>query len=220
MLLKININPGTWSVLNCIHEKKYHKMLNFKKLLLIGIGLEIAIFLVSYAVSADLPETFRYAARFSGRLSLLIFLMAIWQFARSTPGSEVELNTTRSLTAVFAILHYIHLFLLMMNVKLNTVSLIPFKLAGGFLAYLMILLYPVFFERIKNKKSIHAIYFLYVGFVMAMTYVARMKGEFEGASPELFHKLGLGLVLAAMVYFIYSTFFKKKAFEQKNLKTR
>jgi hypothetical protein len=94
----------------------------------------------------------------------------------------------------------------MMNVKLNFVTLIPHKLAGGILAYLMILLYPIFFERIKNKKIIHAIYFLYVGFVMAMTYIARMKGEFEGASPEIFHKLGLGLVLASMVYFMYKKF--------------
>ena len=178
-------------------------MINFKKLSLIGIALEIIIFLVSYSISVDRSETFRYAARFSGRLSLFIFLLAIWQFARSTPSSENEFIKTRTLTAVFALMHYIHLFLLMMNVKLNFVTLIPHKLAGGILAYLIILLYPIFFERIKNKKAIHSIYFLYVGFVMAMTYIARINGEFEGASPELFHKLGLGLVLWAMVYYIY-----------------
>lgn len=181
-------------------------MINFKKLSLIGIALEVIIFLVSYSISTDLSETFKYAARFSGRLSLFIFLIAIWQFARSTPGSEEDFIKTRILTAVFALMHFIHLFLLMMNVKLNFVTLIPHKLAGGILAYLMILAYPIFFERIKNKKAIHAIYFLYVSFVMAMTYIARMNGEFEGASPELFHKLGLGLVLAAMVYFIYKKF--------------
>jgi hypothetical protein len=181
-------------------------MINFKKLSLIGIALEIIIFLVSYSISTDLSETFRYAARFSGRFSLFIFLIAIWQFSRSTPNAEEKFIKTRILTAVFALIHYIHLFLLMMNVKLNFVTLIPHKLAGGILAYLMILLYPIFFERIKNKKAIHAIYFLYIGFVMAMTYIARMNGEFEGASPELFHKLGLGLVLAAMVYFIYKKF--------------
>ncbi|MDA7501968.1 hypothetical protein N8482_01715 [Chitinophagales bacterium] len=136
--------------------------------------------------------------------------MAIWQFSRSATGAEVELSKTRSLTAVFAVLHYIHLFLLLMNVKLNMVTLIPYKVAGGILAYLMILLYPIFFERIKNKKAIHAIYFLYVGFVMAMTYVARMGGKFEGASPELFHKVGLGLVLASMIYFIYTKFVKQQ----------
>lgn len=181
-------------------------MINFKKLSLIGITLETIIFLVSYAISADLSETFRFAARFSGRLSLFIFLIAIWQFARSTPSCKEELIKTRTLTAVFALMHYIHLFLLMMNVKLNVVTLIPQKLAGGILAYLMILLYPIFFERIKHKKAIHAIYFLYVAFVMAMTYISRINGEFKGASPELFHKLGLGLIITAMVYFMYKTF--------------
>lgn len=177
--------------------------MNFKQLSLIGISLEILIFLGSYAVSADFAETFLYAARYSGRLSLLVFLIAIWQFTQSTGRSEAEIAMTRTLTSVFALLHFIHLFLLLMNVKLNAIGLIPHKLAGGMLAYLMILLYPIFFERIKHKKAVHAVYFLYVGFVMAMTYIARMRGEFEGVEPELFHTVGLVLVLVAMLYFIY-----------------
>lgn len=179
------------------------KMPQFKKLLGIGIALELALFGISYFLSPDLSETFRFAARYSGRLSLVVFLIAMWQHIRSAENTQEELSLTRAWTAVFAVLHFIHLFLLMMNVKLNAVTLIPHKLAGGGLAYLMILLYPIFFERIKAKKAVHAVYFLYVGFVMAMTYLARMKGEFEGAAPELFHKVGLGLVLASMVYFIY-----------------
>lgn len=170
---------------------------------MVGIALEVVILLASYFIGADLGEVFRYAARYSGRLSLIVFLIAIWQFIRSRGHTEQELSETRAITAVFAVLHYIHLFLLMMNVKLNVVTLIPHKLAGGALAYLMILLYPIFFERIKHKKAIHAIYFLYIGFVMAMTYIARMNGDFEGAEPELFHYIGLGLVLLSMVYFTY-----------------
>ncbi|MFK7972087.1 MAG: hypothetical protein AB8F95_17090 [Bacteroidia bacterium] len=178
-------------------------MKNLKKFLAIGITLEVIIFLTSYYLSADLSETFRYAARYSGRLSLVTFLIAIWHFSLSDQANEAELGKTRALTATFAVLHYIHLFLLMMNVNLNGITLIPHKLAGGGLAYLMILLYPIFFERIKHKKAAHAVYFLYVAFVMAMTYVARMRGEFEGAAPELFHKIGLGLVAGSMLYFVY-----------------
>lgn len=178
-------------------------MRNFKKLSLIGIVLELIIFLASYSISSDLSETFRLSARFSGRLSLFVFLITIWHFTRSSLKSEEELSKTRTLTAVFALMHYIHLFLLLMNVNLNSVTLIPHKLAGGILAYLMILFYPIFFDRIKNTKAVHSVYFLYVGFVMAMTYIARLNGEFEGASPELFHKIGLGLVLGSMVYYIY-----------------
>ena len=193
-------------------------MINFKKLSLLAIALELLIFLVSYALSADSSEAFRLAARFSGRLSLFIFLIAMLQYASSLPSTKKDFIKTRTITAVFALMHYIHLFLLMMNVQLNDVTLIPHKLAGGILAYLMLLGYPIFFERIKHKKAIHAIYFLYVGFVMAMTYVARINGAFEGASPELFHKIGLGLVLAAMVYFIYRSFkFSKSAQSNKKV---
>lgn len=80
-------------------------MINFKRLSIIGVALELIIFLVSYSISTDISETFRYAARFSGRLSLFIFLIAIWQFARSIPSSEGEFIKTRTLTAVFALMH-------------------------------------------------------------------------------------------------------------------
>lgn len=185
-------------------------MIDFKKLALVGVGLEIVIFFISYNLSADLSETFRYSARFSGRLSLLIFIVSIVHFASRMPFSLKGLDTTRTLSSVFALLHYIHLFLLFMNVKLNAVELIPYKLAGGIVAYLMILLYPIYFDRIKHQKAIHSVYFLYVGFVMAMTYIARMQGEFENASPELFHKVGLGLILGAMMYFIYRLIFSSR----------
>jgi hypothetical protein len=185
-------------------------MIKLKKWLFIGIALELAIMLSAYLMFTETGEMFRYAARYSGRLSLLAFLAAIWYFMLSKPQSESQLKGTRSLTLIFSVLHYIHLFLLGMNVNLNAVTLIPHKLAGGSLAYLMILLYPIFFECIKHNKAIHAIYFLYVGFVMAMTYKARMKGDFEGAKPELFHKLGLAVVLLSMGYFLYQLVRSKK----------
>ncbi|MFT5980100.1 MAG: hypothetical protein ACI898_000865 [Flavobacteriales bacterium] len=178
-------------------------MIQLKKWLLIGITLEAAIFLIAYLSFSDLGEVFCHAARYSGRLSLIVYLIAIWHYMASKSQSDAQLTGTRSITMLFFVLHYIHLFLLGMNVNLNAVTLIPFKLAGGALAYLMILLYPLFFERIKHKKAIHAIYFLYVGFVMAMTYIARMNGNFEGAAPERFHKVGLAVVLASMAFFIY-----------------
>lgn len=185
-------------------------MFKFKNLLLFGIALELTICLVCFMLSSDLSETFKYAARFSGRFSLVVFLASIILFANNYPQNTVEFSKTRSIAAVFAILHYIHLALLFMNVKLNALSLIPHKLAGGALAYLMILLYPIFFERIKSNKAVHITYFLYVSFVMSMTYIARLKGEFEGADPELFHKAGLGLMIASTLYFIYSIFIKKR----------
>ena len=183
-------------------------MKKFKNLVVLGIVLEVVILSVCYSQSESIAETWKYAARYSGRLSLIVFLIAMWQFMLA---KKEELTTIKALTGVFAILHYIHLFLLWMNVKANAITLIPYKLAGGALAYLMILLYPLFFDRFKEKKVYHVVYFLYVAFVMAMTYIARLKGDFEGAAPELFHKIGLGLTVLSMLYFTYSKIIKGKA---------
>lgn len=185
-------------------------MIKFKKWLFIGLALELVIILYAYFTFSESGEVFRHAARYSGRLSLFAYLATIWYYLLRNPQIDSQLNGTRSLALIFTVLHYIHLFLLGMNIKANVITLIPFKLAGGVLAYLMILLYPIFFERFKHKKAIHAIYFLYVGFVMAMTYLARLKGDFEGANPELFHKVGLASVILSMIYFIFLMIRPKK----------
>ncbi|MCU0325346.1 MAG: hypothetical protein MUF45_08860 [Spirosomaceae bacterium] len=87
--------------------------------------------------------------------------------------------------------------------------MIPYKLAGGFLAYSMILVYPFFLERPNLPRFFHLIYFYYVGIVMVITYVSRINGSFEGASPEPFHYLGLVSTLLAFVGFGYIIFRRK-----------
>jgi len=46
---------------------------------------------------------------------------------------------------------------------------------------------------------------------MAMTYVSRIKGDFVGAEPELFHFLGLGSLLFIFIYFGFLFYKKFKA---------
>ena len=45
---------------------------------------------------------------------------------------------------------------------------------------------------------------------MAMTYIARIKGEFIGAPTELFHYVGLSLVLLSFIIYGYKLFKIKK----------
>ena len=54
----------------------------------------------------------------------------------------------------------------------------------------------------KIKKPIfHFIYFYYVGAVMGITYLDRVRGNFEGAEPVLFHYIGLASVIISLVAF-------------------
>jgi hypothetical protein len=92
-------------------------------------------------------------------------------------------------------MHVIHFGFLAASVGLNDLPIVP-KLIGGFLAYVGILCYPFFIGKIR-RIAFHLIYFYYVGFVMAMTFLAHIRGEFVGADPEGFRFIGFGIVLVS-----------------------
>jgi hypothetical protein len=171
------------------------------KWLLIGVLAELAIFSYCYAVHPETNEVFRHAARYSGRLALFIYLFAFSFFALTFTDERKEvLQTLKKIVTIFCVLHIIHFGFLATNVLMNEIELVPVKLAGGFLGYLFIVLYPFFIGKIKNKK-LHFIYFLYLGIVMIGTYLARVKGDFPGAEPGPIHYFGVvATVLALLVY--------------------
>ena len=175
------------------------KPLNLTLWLLLGILAEAAIFVFCYLNFNEMGEVFRYSARYSGRLSLLIYLICFYLFAKSyKTSSEVSgLNVRRAVT-IFCVLHFIHFGFLATNIYLNDIQLIPYKLVGGFLAYLLILVYPFAMKSLKPASPLH---FYYVGLVMGITYLSRVKGQFEGASPEAFHYFGLVATIIAMLGF-------------------
>jgi hypothetical protein len=73
------------------------------------------------------------------------------------------------------------MFFAFKHVTLDELPIIPHKIAEGFLAYLVIVIYPFYMTKVK-RFGIHLIYFYYMGFVMAVTFLARIREEFEGAS--------------------------------------
>jgi hypothetical protein len=158
---------------------------SLQKILVLGILAEVVIFLVSYILDSSLEVTFRYAARYSGRLSAVTFLTVFYLFASSFPSPVLKNKPLRNGLILFAVLHVIHFGFLATNVYLNEIPLIPAKLAGGALAYLMIVAAPFFLHKLKPKFQL--VYFYYVSFVMIMTYVARAKGDFQGAKPYWLH---------------------------------
>ncbi|WP_020569510.1 hypothetical protein [Neolewinella persica] len=180
---------------------------DFKKWLFIGIALEVIIFGYSYFTFMGEPnEIFRHAARYSGRLSLYVYLFAFSIFALifhdERPGG---MAAVKQVVTIFCVLHFIHFGFLATNVLLNDIELVPFKVAGGFLGYLMILLYPILMDRIKNKK-LHFIYFLYLGIVIIGTYMARIKGEFPGVTPGPVHYFGVITTVLALFIFGFMIF--------------
>lgn len=109
---------------------------------------------------------------------------------------NIELRNSMFL---FAALHLIHFGFLATNIYLNEIELVPVRLIGGILAYLMIVLAP--FQLYRLRTPFQLVYFYYVSFVMIMTYVARAKGDFEGAAPNWFHFVALVVFLACATIF-------------------
>jgi hypothetical protein len=172
---------------------------SFKKLVTLGIIAELIIFLTSSFLHPEIEETFRYAARYSGRLSLVVFLFSFYLYAFSYPKPFKKNKQFLNFIKLFAILHIIHFCFLVTNVYLNNIELVPVKLLGVFLAYLMIIIAP--FRLHQANLTTQLIYYYYVSLVMILTYVARVKGDFEGAEPFWFHYLSLGVLIFCCIVF-------------------
>tara|TARA_B100001778_G_C18537755_1_gene606756 strand:+ start:295 stop:870 length:576 start_codon:yes stop_codon:yes gene_type:complete len=175
--------------------------LPYKKYLIFGVLLELLIVLFFYLIKDNYGDIFRYVARYSGRLSLIIYLFCFYQYVSSFEKLK-SLQNTKTAVSIFCVLHLIHFVFLGLSLYFNELPLIPFKVAGGFLAYIFIIVYPFIIDKI-SKSIYHIIYFYYVGIVMLMTYVARIKGEFIGAEPEFFHYVALIILLIAFLFFGY-----------------
>ena len=174
-----------------------------KKIISFGVFVELLIFLIFFLSVDDISETFRYSARYSGRLSLIVYLYCFYVFSREFERNKY--NKTKKVVLLFSVLHLIHFIYLAFSVWLNELPIIPYKLLGGFIAYILIIIYPLLIDKIK-KTIYHIIYFYYVGIVMAVTYLARIKGEFVGAPTELFHYFGFTIVILIFILFGYKIF--------------
>ncbi len=182
---------------------------SFKNLLLLGVGAELLILIISHLIAHDFAEVLRLSARYSGRLSGVLFLVVFYLYVTPLPNKMESGSPFMNYLKVFTILHLIHFGFLAGNVWINDITLIPVKLAGGSLAYLMIILAPWVFQKLKVWMQL--VYFYYVSLVMIITYLARAKGDFEGAEPSLLHWIFIGTYLLACVAFAIQIRKNKKA---------
>lgn len=170
-----------------------------------GISVELLLFAFLFLSKDSLGEVFRLSARYTGRISFGVYIIMFFYFIKEK-ANGLDLQKTYSWGMVFCVLHFIHFIFLSLNVYINQVPLVPYKLTGGFLAYLAILVYPFYLTKI-NRLLIHLIYFYYVGIVMAMTFLARIRGEFVGSPRSLFHYFGI--LIVALFFLITAIKFLK-----------
>lgn len=155
--------------------------MKFKDALLSTLIIEVGIALLAVINYGATLESLQAVTRFSGRASLLIFsLIFLFQNHKHL---NVKSILSEKYFLIFAIAHGIHLVELLSFVYFSGNPLIPIRLAGGFLAYVLIFIMPYvqsLFDRnkisLKAFSSITLIYLYYVWFIFFMSYLPRVRG--------------------------------------------
>lgn len=167
--------------------------------------VEAAIIFIVAALYGTGTESLQIITRYSGRFSLLLFLTIIVLYP-SRADSLKDILSPRYLLA-FATAHFVHLCELLTYLYVAGIFPVPYRLAGGFIAYVLIFVAPWTQERYEGKKISEEsfsrfmnVYQIYVWLIFLMTYVGRVTtGTPDGGSPEKLHYLLLGFVSTVMV---------------------
>lgn len=184
-----------------------------RKLLILFVAIEIVIIVLALFSQGYSLTALQTITRFSGRLSLFLF-SAIFLLYNKPYTITAWLSDRFYL--LFAVVHGIHLIELLAFVYLSGVQLVPYRIAGGFLAYLFIFAMP--FLQAYNLKgrisqrtyfTVETIFIYYVWLVFFLTYLPRVQGKLPqagGSFAEHVALLGwvstlLGMKLSALIQF-------------------
>jgi hypothetical protein len=152
-------------------------------------------------------EAIRYAARYSGRFSFLAFLFSV--FCLIQWGGDLQKWRRAFLSSLFfAWVHVLHFGYLATNLAWNEIDPEVPKAIGGALAYVTLVVHPRMLMTRGWRDGVHIWYVYFVGFVMAFTFVARIKGEFPGAPASNFHYCGIVAVMVVLGMFTRKRFFR------------
>jgi hypothetical protein len=152
-------------------------------LVLVAEATIIPLALINYG---DTIEAVQAVARFSGRLSLLIFSVIF--LSQKERGINAKILLSENYFLIFAIAHSIHLAELLTYIYASGGQLNYFRAAGGFFAYAFIFVMP--WLEIQSKKGklslvafgrIELFYLFYIWLIFFLTYLPRVQGKLPHA---------------------------------------
>jgi hypothetical protein len=176
------------------------KTLSLKNLVLLGIGIEALVALFAWMTTATTVDFFQTSARISGRVSLVVFTLLFLY----TSNRNRNLATENAWFVGFAVVHLIHFGFLATYIYLSGVALIPIRLVGGIIAYLLTVIYPFMVLRNlgdgKLRSRVREMHLYFVWFVMFMTYLSRVKAEQSWVGGDMSHyQFLLGFVVMLLI---------------------
>ncbi len=183
----------------------------FLSTLIIEVGIAL-LAVINYGVTL---EALQAVTRFSGRVSLAIFsLLFLFQKHHYV---NIKAILSEKFFLLFAIAHGIHLGELLSYVYISGIPLVPYRLAGGFLAYVFIFTMP-WLDYLARQSKISSkqfsiitfCYLYYVWFIFFMAYLSRVQGTFPNAGGSYAeHVILLGWVSLMLGIKLSDLVFKK-----------
>jgi hypothetical protein len=153
----------------------------FKTSVVVVLLLEVGVVVLALLNYGWEIEGLQAIARYSGRLSLMIFSLIF--LLHQQPGDLLTRILSGKYFLIFAVAHGVHLIELLAYVYFSNTVLIPYRLAGGMLAYSFIFAMPWIANKHernlisdRNFHRLSLVYLYYVWFIFVMTYVPRVMG--------------------------------------------
>lgn len=159
-------------------------------------------------------EGLQATTRFSGRFSLVIFSIL---FLAHRP-ADVYSWLSKKPFHIFALAHGIHLVELFSFILISGTPIILYRVAGGFLAYLLIFLMPILADRLergsfseKGFNTVSIIFQYYVWGIFFLTYLPRVRGSLPNVGGSyLEHVILLGWVSLMLGMKLPRVLFKRR----------
>ncbi len=152
--------------------------MTFRQALFVLIVVQAAIIPLAIMHHGYAMETMQAIARYSGRLSLVIFSII---FLSRKEGFNAKQWLSENYFLIFAIAHGIHLAELLSYQYLSGGTLNPLRASGGFLAYVFIFIMPWIQTRWRDGElsltsftRIEWFYLGYIWFIFFLTYLPRV----------------------------------------------
>lgn len=184
---------------------------------MLGIALELLVMLLAFIESkGDTTLFFQASARLSGRVSLMFFLFYGIYATRhpSVESDSIPLSIKTQLTKDFAVIHIIHWVFLAIAVVLSGFELVPFRVAGGALAYSMIVVMPFVYQRklfvSLPLPTMQNVYIFYVWLIFFMTYLSRVRGQTPTATGDMTAYWVLIVVTGAFLFWRIAKMIQEK----------
>lgn len=188
--------------------------MKLSRAIILTLAGEILVAGVALGTHGVTIEGLQFVTRYSGRLSLLLFAFIF--IGQKNNAGWLQAILSPEYFLVFAVAHGIHLIELLSYVYLAGIELVPYRVGGGIFAYGLIFIMPWLHHQFTvqkfsadNYRRMGLVYAYYVWLIFFMTYLGRLRAQFQNATPEAEHIVGMAVLVVLLFWKTGAIFFNQ-----------